>query len=356
MVSAAKLIELAKDRSINRRRELMNNVVDLYFLAKPQSNDRMLSMFDEVMGQLAHDLENEVRVELSHRIALSASPPRELLRSLALDASIDVARPILQLSAALEEKDLLAATQAGGEAHLMVISQRANLPTSVTDVIVERASDQTLEILLSNASAELSRAAHERLVDRAIAHPVLHEAVVRYAKLPIDLLNEMYFIVEPHLRKEIVQRNARINPEELEEALRKSRERVTTKSRPLPEDFVRAGNKVRRAELNGALTPRSLVVFLRSGETTAYLIALSQRAGVNFDVARTVHERRELDALSIICKAADLDRGIFVTLSVLTLGSEHNPMGRAREFGEVYDTLPSEVARRTVRFWGGHSG
>jgi uncharacterized protein (DUF2336 family) len=109
-------------------------------------------------------------------------------------------------------------------------------------------------------------------------------------------------------------------------------------------------------EVRGTISPNALVGFLRSGDNTAYLIAISKLAGVDFETARTIHERRELDALSIICKAAGFERAIFITLAVLVLGRENNPMGRAREYGEIYDALPKEVAKRTVRFWGGRKG
>ncbi|MFM8819727.1 MAG: DUF2336 domain-containing protein [Phenylobacterium sp.] len=354
--SAAQLMELARDKSGSRRRELMHRIADLYFEAEVKSNDRVLGMFDEVLGQLASEMESQVRAELAHRIALASVPPRKLIRSFALDESIDVASPILQLSAGLEEEDLLTAVQTRSEAHLRAISRRPNLPASVTGVIVDKAEEETLEVLLANASAELTREAHERLVDRAIGHPALQAAVVRYATLPIDLLNEMYFIVEAALRKVILQRNAQIKPEELDEALRNSRERVSAHRQPLPEDFTRARKRVERAELNGSLDPRGLVTFLRRGDITAYLIALSQLAGVDFEVSRSVHERREVDALAIICKAADFNRISFVTLAVLVLGRENNPMGRAREYGEIYDALPLEVARRTILFWGERRG
>jgi uncharacterized protein (DUF2336 family) len=249
------------------------------------------------------------------------------------------------------EEDLIEVARSRSEAHLKAISRRSNLPVSVSDLIIERAEESTLEVLLANASASLSRMAHERLVDRAMEHPSLQGAVVRYAKLPVDLLNEMYFVVESRMRNAILQRNARIRPEDLDEALRLSRHRVTTRKKPVPEDFEAAQEAVKAAEARGGGGPNALVRFLRNGETTAYLIAISQMAGVDFETTRTIHERRELDALSIICKAAGFDRTIFITLAVLVLGRENNPMGRAREYGEIYEALPREVARRTVRFW-----
>jgi uncharacterized protein (DUF2336 family) len=325
----------------------MHRVADLFFEFGPRADGPELVLFDDILSQLSQELESRVRAELANRMALARTPPRALIRSLALDETIDVASPVLQLSRAVAEEDLIEVARSRSEAHLKAISRRSNLPVSVSDLIIERAEESTLEVLLANASASLSRMAHERLVDRAMEHPSLQGAVVRYA----NLLNEMYFVVESRMRNAILQRNARIRPEDLDEALRLSRHRVTTRKKPVPEDFEAAQEAVKAAEARGGGGPNALVRFLRNGETTAYLIAISQMAGVDFETTRTIHERRELDALSIICKAAGFDRTIFITLAVLVLGRENNPMGRAREYGEIYEALPREVARRTVRFW-----
>ena len=66
----------------------------------------------------------------------------------------------------------------------------------MSDAIVERGDDETLNVLLRNESAELSRQAHETAVDRARPIPALHEAVIDRRSLPSDLFNEMYFVVE----------------------------------------------------------------------------------------------------------------------------------------------------------------
>ncbi len=354
--SAAELMDLAKEKSGEHRRELMHRVADMYFQFGPRIDDPELALFDDVLSQLAQEMESRVRAELANRMALARTPPVRLIRTLARDEIIDVASPILQLSRAVTEEDLVDLARTRGDAHLKAISRRSNLPSSVSDLIVDRAGEATLEVLLANASANLSREAHERLVDRAVEHPVLQAAVVRYAKLPIDLLNEMYFVVEARMRSVILQRNAQIKPEELDEALKQSRDRLASRKTNHPPDFARAEKTVKAAEIRGTISPNVLVGFLRSGDTTAYLIAISKLAGTDFETARTIHERRELDALSIVCKAAGFDRAIFITIAVLALGRENNPMGRAREYGEIYEALPRDVAKRTVRFWGGRKG
>ena len=50
-------------------------------------------------------------------------------------------------------------------------------------------------------------------------------------------------------------------------------------------------------------------------------------------------------------KAAGFDRSLYLTFAVLMLDRDTNAMGRAREYGELYEALPREAAQRTIRFW-----
>jgi uncharacterized protein (DUF2336 family) len=119
----------------------------------------------------------------------------------------------------------------------------------------------------------------------------------------------------------------------------------------LPADFAEAEKQVKAMIEAGRVTPQTLAGFLRNGETTKFLIALAEQADVDFHTARRILDRREIDALAIVCKAANFDRALFLTFAVLVLGPEADAMGRAREYGQLYSDLPRETATRTLRFW-----
>jgi uncharacterized protein (DUF2336 family) len=90
---------------------------------------------------------------------------------------------------------------------------------------------------------------------------------------------------------------------------------------------------------------------LRTNKTSQFLVALAELADIDFHTARKIIERRELDALSVVCKAADFDRALFLTFALLILDPNDNAMGKAKGYGELYAALPREAALRTIRFW-----
>lgn len=345
------LIEMAKEPSSDRRRELLRGVTDLFFASEDIRRGDELELFDDVLSQLAGEMEEAVRQELAGRMAAATAPPRGLLRDLARDASIEVARPVLAGSNALTDDDLLSVARTRGQDHLRAISQRPMVSEAVSEAIVERGDDDTLGLLLANEGALMSRETHELVVDRAVENPALHAAIVQRQALPIDLLNEMYFVVEARLRGEILARNESVDPAELDAALAAGRKQVATRDGALPPDYAEAEKQIRLLRMRSAITPQVLAGFLRAREITKFLVALSELAEVDFHTAKRILERRELDALSIVCKAADFDRSLYLTFAVLILDRDSNAMGRAREYGELYESLPREAAQRTLRFW-----
>jgi len=94
--------------------------------------------------------------------------------------------------------------------------------------------------------------------------------------------------------------------------------------------------KRRSASLKAAaipITPSVLAGFLRNRETTKVPGGPVRASDIDFHTARRILERRKLDALSIVCKAAGFDLSLYLTFAVLILDRERpTPMGRAREY------------------------
>lgn len=343
------LITLANEPSSVKRRELLRGVTDMFFAGEGHNAVEM-SLFDDVMSQLAGEMEEAVKVELAQRLGEAPTPPRGLSRALASD-SIAVAAPILRNSSALTDEDLLHVARTQGQDHLRAISQRPSVSSVVSDAIVARGDDDTLGVLLRNEGAVLSREAHETVVDRAAANPSLHEAVIDRNSLPVDLLNEMYFMVEARLRDRIMEKNAGVDPAMLEAALTAGRKRVAVEDGALPADFAEAEKEFRALRAKAQISPQILANMLRAKRTTLFLVALADMADVDFHTARKILERREMDALSVICKAADFDRSLFLTFALLILEPTDDVMLKAKSYGELYAALPRESALRTIRFW-----
>ena len=343
------LIALAAEPSSEKRRTLLRELTD-HFFGVVSHTETEQGLYGAVLAQLSADMETAVRVELSARFAPAPHAPVALIRRLAADEA-EVADAVLRLSPVLSDADLIGVVGSRGQAHLRAVSERVVVSEAVSDVIVARGDDETLGVLLRNDGARLSRAATEAAVERAKTNPALHEATVQRSSLPADLLNEMYFVVEARLRQTILEQNARMDPVLLESALAAGRVRVASNDGALPADYAESLAYVQELDAAGQMSPQMLARFLRASSKTPFLIALSQLADVDFHTARQIIERKDLDALAVVCRAADLDRALFLTYAVVLLNDDGDAMGKAHAYARMYAELGRDAALRTLRFW-----
>ncbi|UDF03242.1 DUF2336 domain-containing protein [Asticcacaulis sp. AND118] len=344
------LIALAKEPSSEKRRELLRQVTSVFMAHPEQVEGPEMALYDEVMSQLSSEMESVVRAEIARTLAEAKVAPLGLLRRLASD-DIEVAEVILKRSKALTESDLIHVVSTKGQDHLRAVSQREEVTEAVSGVIVERGDDTTVNTLLRNDGARLSRATNEVVVHRAQTSPALHDAIVNRKDFPLDLMNDMYFVVEARLRERIMQENAKVDPAVLEQALSKSRNTVAIAHGSFPTDYEKIMGEVEALFNNQKLTPALLARYMRDPNQTWFLCALAIMADIDFLTAKHVVEKREIDALAIACKAADLEKSLFLTYAMIMLASQDNAMGKAAEYGKLYEQLPRETALRTIRFW-----
>lgn len=343
------LIALAKEASSERRRELLRKLTHQFFGLAVQSQTET-ELYSDVVARLLADMELAFRSELAQRFSEQLNTPRVLIQRFAED-DIGVAEPILRSSQVLTDDDLLFIVRRKGQEHLKAVSQRKVVSETVADVIVERSDDETLRVLLKNDGAVLSRQASETAVERARQNPELHEVAVDRKSLPMDLLNELYFVVEAELRRRIIARNASLDPLVLETALSAGLARLAAEDGVLPVDYLEGQALVRRNRSGASLSAPELARVLRSGHQTAFRIALADAAEVDFYTVSRIIARREVDGLAILCKAGNLEGPLFLTIALSLLGGSAAADQKARSYSFHYAELTREAAQRTLRFW-----
>jgi uncharacterized protein (DUF2336 family) len=345
----ALLLDLAKEGSSEKRRELLRQITDVFLVEPSNRSEKESAIFDEIVGAVASDLETQVRVELARKVANSNAPLQKTARRLALD-EIEVARPVIERSRALTERDLLDVIHQKGQDHMMAVTKRPDINENVSSALVHKGEDRVVASLLENKTARMNRPTYERVAERAQLSPVLHAPFVRNQHVPLDLLNNVYLRVEGDLRREIMRKFHGVSPAELEAALEASRNHLSSAYGALPDDYQDAKDHVAALDKKGALKPPVLVQLLRENKKTAFLIAFAKLVDIEFDLGRKLVEAKDLDALAMLCRGAGFDRGLFVTICLLVAG-DGNGIGKAEQFGALYEQVPIAAAQRALRFW-----
>jgi len=305
--------------------------------------------FDHLLSAVISELATGVRVELAQHIAMSPVHFGETARQLALD-EIAVARPVLEGSRALTEADLLEVITQRSQQHMMAITRRYEISARIAGALVERGEDDVVVSLLENERAEIGDETYEKIAVRAEDSVILRKPLIHRERVPLDILNELYFKVEGDLRREILARNEGASTHDLSVALLKTRRRWLQKYGALPTDYDSTRAEIDGLHRRGQLKPFMLVRYLRERQHTAFKLAFARLTETDYDLVNRIVERKDFEAVAMIARAGCFDRALFVTIALMIAGKEKLTTD-AEEFGTLYESISTELAQRVIRFW-----
>jgi uncharacterized protein (DUF2336 family) len=167
-----------------QRLRILERVADLFAAGSRGYSGDQIALFDDVLQKLSADIEVTARARLARLLAHNASAPPKLIRLLAFDDQIEVARPVLIHSPQLTDADLVESASTKSQEHLLAIAQRLKLSEPVTDVLVERGDHRVVHRVVVNKGARFSLAGFEKLTNRVRRSQKLTLALARRSDVP----------------------------------------------------------------------------------------------------------------------------------------------------------------------------
>jgi len=347
-----RLMDLAREPSSDKRRELLQQVTDLFLDDGNALNPTELDLGVDIVARLAGQMEREIRQSLASRLADSPNAPHRLAAQLAND-EIEVARPLLERANVLNDDDLVAIARQASQDHLLAISGRQQVSAAVSDALVEHGDDRVLVSLVGNQGAELSRAAMDTVVQRSERVEALRAPLADRQDLPPELAHQMLFWVTGALRQKILAKGG-VDEAALDAMLAEARTRLQAELQRPDDSLGNAERAVRRAQRLNQLNGNFLVAALRAGRRDEFLHGFAQLAELDLRTARRVVAAPGHEAMAIACKALDFDANMFSTLALLTHPKGAQNVRSGGEFAtlmELYRSVPIDAARRAMRFW-----
>src|SRR5580698_5722190 len=142
--------------SSEKRVETLRRVPDLFLDDADRLNEQQITVFDDVLVHLIQRIESKALAQLSESLAPVSRAPVQIIGQLARNKEISIAGPILAQSTRLTDTDLVEIAHSHGQDHLLAISGRSSLNTSVTDVLIDRGDQRVSNNLAGNAGAHFS--------------------------------------------------------------------------------------------------------------------------------------------------------------------------------------------------------
>jgi uncharacterized protein (DUF2336 family) len=349
------LLRLARDKSIEGRKQLVAIVSDLFFDKGTALTAHERALMTDILKKLIHDVAVPVRKALAERLSRVPSAPHDVIVALAND-DIDVAQPILMRSEALLDVDLIEIIRHRTLQHQLAIAMRRNLSEQVSDALVDAGSHDVVKTLLENPDARISEATMGYLVEQSRRVDSFQEPLVRRQDLPVALAKKLYFWVSAALRQHILE-NFDIDVPTLDEATEgAARDAAAALIAPNgASEADRSAVLARRLAESRQVSPRLLVQTLRQGEIPLFEALLSEMSGLRLRLVRRLLFEPGGEGLAVCCRGLDIDKPTFATIFLLSRRAR--PSERSmdpRELSRIlsfFENVRAEAARTVLARW-----
>ncbi|MEM7621043.1 MAG: DUF2336 domain-containing protein [Pseudomonadota bacterium] len=337
------LVDLARETSSEKRRHLLRKVTDLFLADPTDYSEQQSHYFGEIMYELAYDLENQVREELAKRLAPENDAPHIVVRALASD-DIAVAQPILTQSSVLTQQDLIEISKEKDQQHLIAITKREDIGEALSDVIVERGDDDTVESLLRNAKAQFANETVQKIAIRAQSSEQLQEPLIDRNDVSENVIISLYSHVAENLKQKILD-NSGYDKETIEPLIETITGDFTLQHAQLVQE------RIDRMAESGALNEALLVRFLKEKQPLEFLLALAKIAELDVTTARRVIEDKTGKSLVVVCKATKFSPITFKEIATSSLTNIAPHPTKLLPLITIYNRFQPEDAKRVIRFW-----
>ena len=313
-------------------------------------SEEEISTFGKVIGRLADEIEVEVRSQLSERLARFDKAPVAVIRRLAFDDAIEVARPVLENSTRLDDDALIANARTKSQAHLLAISKRQSIGENVTDVLVARGNRAVVNSVAGNAGARISGSSLLHMVKRAEGDSILAEQLGLRKDIPRQLFQQLIAKATDDVRKRLESERPDMG-EQIGSSVVDIAGELQSKFGPVSRSYFVAKRVVTAQHRLGNLNEESIVGYAMGHRLDEVTIGLSLLSALPVDVIERALVDRNREMLLILARA--LKFSWQTTMALLFLGAKDHRI-TARElsaFERDFVRLNVETSQSVLDFY-----
>lgn len=353
-LGADDLIELARNKSTAGRARLAEIVTEMFDSRGDTLSDRERELMFGILKGIIHEVEVDIRRNISDHLANQPGAPPELVKQLADDV-IDVAYPVLVGSGVLKDSDLIEVIRMRSLEHQLAVTLRAEVSEQVSDALVETNHPSVIESLLNNKNAKISATTLGYLVEESRRVDTFREPLVHRHDLPPALAGRMFSWVSLALRQHIIGAFD-IDPAVVDSLIEKAV--LEESDAPVPKrrgGSGECGNLVDLLRQEGMVEPNMLITALAEGEVALFISLFCRLTTVKEYLAKRVLFESGGEGLAIACKSAAIEKVVFA--SIFTLSRKTSPATARTVKKEIpkilrmYGRINEASAREVVDYW-----
>lgn len=343
-------------RAHTPREAMVRKLSDIVVLPPTRVSSNERSLVADILLQALDKVEEDLRLEVSRRIARVAEAPNALLRMLLLDEP-RVAEPIIRRVEPLPEALLIECARAGVTAHREMIARRLDLTASLADVILEFGEADVAKLLLRREEFQFSPTAIDLLVSRSTADPEMQTLLLRRRELEPAHGFMMFWWVDGDSRKRILTRFA-LDRTIIQDGVQGLYARVFGGEGADPfvkEILVMLDRRHRPRGMNGEPVSMDVVIktlaAARKYPAQEIIQAVGMIAGVGRELVARILRDPGVEPFAVMCKSLGMRRSEFFVLIGRKDAENALTPERAEELLGVFDSMARDYARAVLRYW-----
>ena len=342
------------------RASLLRRLQDVVGLPSSRISPQERHMASDLLIEMLRECDIHTRVRCSERLALLHDAPPLLLRVLSRD-KIDIARPLLEISTAYDDSDLIAIANwpETTKEHRILIAKRKKVNEVVADALVQHREIDVVTALMQNENSKIAHPAMEEATAMSKMHPHLVQLLLKRPELIPSQALTMFWWAGKDERKRILQRFA-VERITLLEAAQDIFARAAQDG--WQDALVRKSLQfIERRQRNRAAAERSpygslegAIEELEREYNPIIIREISFLAGVKPACGAQILSDPGGEAIAVLCKATGLKRRHFRGLwkgMRRPVGDENVPNESFVHANYVYDSLSTNKAQTVLRYW-----
>jgi uncharacterized protein (DUF2336 family) len=342
------------------RRALLRRLIDVVALPSSMISPPDRAMAGDVLLDMLFECTDADRRLCSVRLAQSQEAPRRVLRYLS-QCGIAVAEPLLRENESFDASDLAVLVQMGTVEHRVLIAGRRNLPTGVSDALVEHGEPHVVRVLLRNASAKISEVAMDKLLARSQEQEDLTGLLARRTELRPSQAMAMFWWADGETRRDILLRHAADRTEMIDRcadvfalaAQEDWADPVVRKTLQLIERRQR--NRAALEQSRFESLEQAIEEAARTGLSAPLAQEIGYLSGIKPVTAAKILSDTGGEGLAVLCKATGLKRKaleeLWRALRRELVRPDGSPDLHWTSVAETYATLTVAKAQTTLRYW-----
>jgi uncharacterized protein (DUF2336 family) len=346
----AELKSLAEERSSEKRLDLLRKIADLFFAHIDEHSEAETSLFNEVINQVVDQISHDGKIVVATDLATLPGFPTLVVRKLAHDSDIEIARPVLRSALGLSERDLVEIARKASDAHLDAIAGRAQLSEAVTDVLIDRGSREVLCTVSANHGAAFSESGMDKLISRAHDDGALQGILVERSDLSQSAIDQLSSIVSEALAIKLAERGYQLAGKIPEHIAKEASAAFARAVHERDRNTIAAERIITEFGAGRMTLEEALLGVIKCEQMLAVAALLSHRTGLERNKLLGMLNGGTQQTVLVLLRALDLKWATVSALMAYRAKKQRTRETPGAGAQRDYEAIDATAARRTLRF------